>query len=331
MIKFTEDLSNILVTKRDRVFIIDANVYKLYKKLFASMKKNTRIYFLDATEQNKNLEFVSEIYEFFLKNNVNRKTLIIGVGGGITTDITAFAASTYKRGCGLILIPTTLLAMVDAAIGGKTGVNFINHKNNIGSFYEADEIIINFGFLESLPQSILNEGFVEIVKMSFLSETNLPVMLNADTDIEELIKEAIKAKQAICKIDHYDKNKRNLLNLGHTFGHVLESVSNYNISHGTAVALGIRAAAKYSFLKGFINKNILTSINARLDKHKLPNTYNSKYVENILADGENILKQDKKADDQLKLVLFRDIQNLFIFKTEFDKEILNILKGFADD
>lgn len=331
MITFPNDIADYLDANKNRVYVIDSNIFELYKNLFSKINKNSQVYILEANERTKNLDSVKEIYQFFLKNNVNRNQMIVGIGGGITTDITAFAASTFKRGCRLSLIPTTLLGMIDAAIGGKTGVNINNVKNGIGSFYNAEEVIIDTKFLSTLPDKDFKDGFVEIIKMSFLPNSNLYQLLSNKTKLDKIIKMAIEIKRKICEKDLYDKGLRNQLNLGHTFGHVLESISNYEISHGTAVAVGIRAAAKFSWQNGFINKVILTEIEERLNKFDLPSSFDHQYLSKISSHGEAILKQDKKADDQLKFVLFKNIQELFISKIEFTDDILNVLKDFADD
>lgn len=256
-IEFKKDLLELFKSDDNQVFIIDSKVHTLYKKLFNSIQDHSRILIYEATEQIKNIDSLQRIYEFLQANSVNRNSVIVGIGGGITTDITAFAASTYKRGCRLILIPTTLLGMVDASIGGKTGINYNNIKNEIGSFYSAERIIINSDFLKTQLKADYKDGFVEIVKMSFLPQSNLHNVLSKQQSIEEIIKEAIRTKVGVCSNDQNDKSERRLLNLGHTFGHVLESVSSYEISHGTAVAIGIRAAAKFSWQKGFITLDIL--------------------------------------------------------------------------
>ena len=329
-IEFKKDLLEVFESVGHQVYIIDSKVHILYKKLFNSIQDHSRILIYEATEQAKSIDSLRRIYEFLQANSVNRNSVIIGIGGGITTDITAYAASTYKRGCRLILIPTTLLGMVDASIGGKTGINYNNIKNEIGSFYSAERIIINTDFLKTQLKADYNDGFVEIVKMSFLPQSNLHYVLAKQYSIEEIIKEAIRTKVEICSTDLHDRSSRRFLNLGHTFGHVLESVSNYEISHGTAVAIGIRAAAKFSLQKGFITDDILNKIEERLDKYNLPIAFQSKYLPQISRIGESILKQDKKVDDKINLILFNGFQSLIIHKADDGLEVLKILSEFAN-
>jgi len=312
------------------VFIIDSNVFRLYKNLFKPIKDQSRIFIYEANEHAKNNDSLKKIYKFLNTNNVKRNNIIIGIGGGITTDIAAFAASTFKRGCRLILVPTTLLGMVDASIGGKTGINFENIKNGIGSFYPAEKVIINSDFLKTQIKADYKDGLVEIIKMSFLSHSNLYKILYDEQNIEEIIKEAIRTKLELCQKDLHDKSSRRLLNLGHTFGHVLESISNYEISHGTAVAIGIRAASRFSLQKRFIDDKAYINIISRMNKYELPKSFSRKYLALLLEQGISKLKQDKKADDKINLILFKDLDELFIFQTDKYKEIINTLKEFTD-
>ena len=312
------------------VFIIDSNVLRLYESLFEIIEDKSRIFIYEACERTKNFNSLKKIYKFLHANKVNRNSMIYGIGGGVTTDITALAASTYKRGCRLILIPTTLLGIVDASIGGKTGINFNDIKNGIGSFYTAEKVIINTDFLKTLQETDYKDGLVEIIKMSFLSQSNLRKILFDEQNFEDIIKEAIRTKMELCKQDLHDRSSRRLLNLGHTFGHVLETVSSYEISHGTAVAVGIRAAAKFSLQKGFIVQQTLKAIEERLDKFGLPASFNSKYLPEIIRIGESILKQDKKADDKINLVLFKDMQELFIYKTKDSCNVINMFNELSD-
>lgn len=327
---FNKNLLTELDQDENNVYIIDVKVFELFNATLSLIKDHSRIFKLEANEQNKNLDTLQKIYKFLQANNVNRSNLIIGIGGGVTTDITAFASATYKRGCRLILVPTTLLGMVDAAVGGKTGVNFDSIKNGIGCFYPAKKVIIDTDYLETQPKADYRDGFVEIVKMSFLPHSNLAEMLCDEQNIERMIQEAIRTKMELCQQDLHDRSSRRLLNLGHTFGHVLESISNYKIPHGTAVAIGIRAAVRFSLQKGFIESSVCEQIEKKLDLFDLPASFPSKYLFQLLENGTSILKQDKKADQKINLVLFKDLQELFVYKTDNSTDVINILHEFAD-
>ncbi len=310
----------------NKVFIIDKNVYKLFKEKFDLLKHDSHFYIFEAKENNKTLSEVEKIYAFFIKNVVTRNTVIVGIGGGITTDIAAFAASTFKRGCRLQLVPTTFLGMIDAAIGGKTAVNYNGLKNNIGTFYPAEKVIINTQFLDTLPEKEMLNGWVECIKISLISKTELSKLLHYKDElhIEKIIKAAIQIKLSICKKDLDDKNERKLLNLGHTFGHVLESISDYQISHGEAVAIGIRVAAYISSKLGYLNKNDLEKINNLLNLYDFPKRVSASYINKLKKHGLNILLKDKKATSKLNVILFEEFQKTFIKQVDKPKKILEL-------
>ncbi len=314
----------------ENIFVIaDVVISKHFPHLFADLEES--LHYFEAKEKHKDFDHLRQILDKMQKANVNRQTEIIALGGGITTDLAAFAASIFKRGCRLILVPTTLLGMVDAAIGGKTGFNYAGVKNIIGSFYPAEKIIIDVEFLKTLSEQELQAGMVEIVKMSFLPNSNLSQLLAERVSVEEIIKEAIRNKIAVCVNDMEDRNSRRLLNLGHTFAHILEAASDYAISHGNAVSIGIRAAARYSLKKGFIQINQFSEIKKRLDRYALPQTFPNRYIKAIQKKGISLILQDKKADDRINLVLFKNNSELFLHTADDITEILQVLQGFADE
>ncbi|HPR18407.1 MAG TPA: 3-dehydroquinate synthase family protein, partial [Candidatus Cloacimonadota bacterium] len=262
----------------------DNNVLKLHASIFKNLRTEN-VYLFRATETTKDFAHLENILSFLKERNIHRNSMIYGIGGGITTDIAALSASLFKRGCRLTLIPTTVLSMVDAAVGGKTGINFAGIKNGVGTFFPAEKIIISADFLPTLAAGQLLEGRTEIVKMSFLPESNLANLFSENAPLPDLIREAVNAKMRLCVIDPEDRKERRLLNLGHTFGHVLESTSNYTISHGNAIAVGMRAAALFSRQKEFISEQVYRNIVARLDQNKLPENFPAR-----TETGEQYLK-----------------------------------------
>ena len=196
-------------------------------------------------EKHKNVYSAIRIWNRLHKIGFTRKSLLIGLGGGVITDLAGFVASTYMRGTYLGFMPTTLLAMVDAAIGGKTGVNF-NGKNLLGTFYLPDFVLIDLAFLRTLPKEELVNGFGEVVKYGVLDEEvyNMLEKLRSVDQIEpRLIKKCIDVKLRIVKEDLKERGKRMLLNLGHTLGHAIEKVSKYSVKHGLAVTIGLMGSA----------------------------------------------------------------------------------------
>jgi len=315
--------------KTKKVFLIDKKVYQLFENELGEIIDGAS-FLIYASEENKSLKTIEQIYRFFRENNVNRSSHIFGIGGGITTDITAFATSTYKRGCRLILIPTTFLGMIDAAIGGKTAVNFEGIKNSIGTFYPAEKVFIIPKFLNKLPGREINNGWIECIKIALIKPSKLYDILisNKGKITSEILQLAIDLKLSICEKDLEDKNERRHLNLGHTFAHILESVSNYKIPHGTAVSIGLRAAAKLSLQSRYINDSDFEKIIFILDFFQLPAKIPEKYKKRIRENGLEILLQDKKATSRINVVLFNGFQSVFIKEIEKSEKILKILESF---
>ena len=310
------------------VVIIDKRVLSLYDKSLQKFLEDKPIFVFEATEKNKNLQTISTIYDFFQKNNVNRSTVIYGIGGGITTDVAGFAASTYMRGCRLIFIPTTFLGMIDASLGGKTAVNFRKIKNNIGTFYPAEKIFLMPEFLKTLSVAELDNGWAECLKMALIKPTVLfEMLLKSDKVISpEIIRKAVELKAEICQRDPFDKSERRFLNLGHTLAHIYESLSDFNISHGTAVAVGIRTAATLSLRKEFIDKYQFKQIVSLLDIFRLPRSLPIKVSDDFKMKVKEIIFRDKKNTDRFNLILFDGFQNVFVYQTFDLNEIINAMK-----
>ena len=212
---------------------------------------------LDVTEQSKRLETVQQIWDWFFEQGLTRRGLVMAVGGGVLTDMVGFACATYKRGVQYVNIPTTLLAMIDASLGGKTGINYRGLKNSIGAFYPPLETIIDTKWLQTLPTKELLSGFGEMLKTGLLDTALWPDVLQYDLErmpIEELkplIERCVKVKEKIVQADPKEEGLRKVLNLGHTFGHAIEEISiQYSvISHGYAVVYGLVAELYLSVVK----------------------------------------------------------------------------------
>ena len=259
------------LTKKNSIYfkkcllVVDKNISK---KIILKIKKSLKneiiyIYSFDANEKNKNQSKVNEILNILLKRNFSRNDCLISIGGGITGDISGFAASLFKRGIKFINIPTTLLAQVDSSIGGKTGVNTKYGKNLIGSFYQPNLVISDVQFLKTLPKREIICGYGEILKHSliadkvffnFLDKNNNEVLDLKSPFIEKTIYQSCKIKKNIVEKDENEKGLRKILNFGHTFAHAYEASLGYSkkLNHGEAVLLGISSALKFSFNKYLI-------------------------------------------------------------------------------
>ncbi len=222
------------------LFVIDENVYKLHQNIFVNLSNNVIIYLFNACEENKSFEEYNNILNTLFENDFSKNDYIVSIGGGITSDLSLFVSSTYQRGMNIVLIPTTLLSMVDASIGGKCGINYQGFKNQVGSFYFPNMIIIDDEFLDTLSETQFKCGFSEIIKYGLLFDEEMIYSIeNKSYFLEVLIDKCIDHKMNTIKDDFYDNSKRKLLNFGHTYGHILESAYNYSLSHGHAVAIGM--------------------------------------------------------------------------------------------
>ena len=220
---------------------------------------------IKAGEQHKNLQTVQRIWKTLLKHHADRNALLINLGGGTITDLGGFAASTYKRGIKFINIPTTLLAMVDASIGGKTGIDFGGAKNQIGTFAEAEEVLIDPVFLSTLPQRELLSGLSEMLKYGFVADTKLQE-INLK-NYQQYIVRCGQIKREIVAQDPSEKGLRKILNFGHTFGHAIEShcLSTYfPLLHGEAVALGMVGSLWLSVKQCGLDEKVLQDFERQL-------------------------------------------------------------------
>jgi 3-dehydroquinate synthase len=306
-----------------KAIIIDRNVDKLHgeriRKVFEDFNGKTEYLVLKTGENAKSMTELSRIYKFLLREGFSRDGILIAIGGGVAGDISGFAASTYKRGIPLLHIPTTLLSAIDSSIGGKTALNIESRKNVIGTFYQPKGVFTDLSFLDTLPKPELMSGIGEVIKYTFLSDSNFFIyVLNNITKIEQLdnrVLETIVYKGAsikaaiVAKDEKEESGLRKILNFGHTFGHALESVLNYKIKHGEAVAAGIIAALHLSNRIGLLPENRLITYLRLPLKVKLPRII--KKVD--YADIVNAMKDDKKnKDGKINFVLLSEIGSLLI-------------------
>lgn len=285
------------------VILCDAKLLKLYPEYF-NPETPLPTLALRAGERFKNLNQCLKVYEFLSENNIGRQDTIHVLGGGTISDLAAYAVSTFKRGCRLILYPSTLLAMVDAAIGGKTGVNHLGYKNYLGSFYPAEKIIIHTPFLGSLPKVELRQGFAEMLKYSLLSEDLLlPEFSSMDELEDDIILSFALYKMQVCAVDPYDRKERLLLNFGHSFGHALEAASQYKIKHGDAVVLGMFMACDYSYEEGLIDEEDWLAYRDWLSQYEVPAAALQFLTETPFDEMMPFILQDKKNGQELRLIL----------------------------
>lgn len=297
---------------------------------------------LGSGEPFKTIESVLAICKAAIDSNAKRSAVFTGIGGGVITDMTAFAASIFKRGATCELVPTTLLSMVDAAIGGKTGCDFDSYKNMIGSFFSAQKIHIIPSFIQSLPENEYRSGMAEVVKTALLYSKELfeklaskPEILQNRKDplVEEMIKICVNAKAAVVEQDLTEKNIRMQLNLGHTFGHALETRAGLGkVSHGDAVAWGMARAAELSKKIGLCTENYVQTVKSALssfgwETQPMHSSLNGKFAsekEAALSLFEAMKKDKKNASNKVRFVLQEDVGETVITEVD-EKDVLSVL------
>jgi shikimate kinase / 3-dehydroquinate synthase len=261
------------------IFVTDHNIAQFHaENISASLNKAgfaSKMIPIPAGEAYKNLDTISELWKSFLKNGLDRKSTVIAFGGGVIGDIAGFAASTYMRGINWVGVPTTLLSMVDASLGGKTGFDLPEGKNLIGSFYPPKLVLADPQVLRTLPEAELISGLAEVVKHGMIADPELFDLCSRGSDwvkanLEEIVKRAMAVKIKIIEEDPYEKGFRAALNLGHTVGHAVELVSKFELRHGEAVAIGMVAEAKYAERIGIAKMSLAQNITDVLSKLGLP-------------------------------------------------------------
>ena len=287
-----------------------------------------KILVLPEGEDVKNLETVEKAVEFLSDNGLDRDSSIIAFGGGVIGDITGFVAASYMRGIKFLQVPTTLLAQVDSSVGGKTGVNITKGKNLIGAFYQPSAVIADTNYLSTLQPRRFTEGLAEVIKYGLIRDHGFFKWLGENTDkilalepevMAHLIEKCCQIKAEIVSEDEREGSVRAILNYGHTFGHAIESLTNYNLySHGEAVAIGMVMAASMSERMGILSRDDKEGIIKLLDSVNLP-TKRPDLDQNVFLES---MKRDKKAQDgEIRLILLDGIGNAII-SNDYPNEIL---------
>ncbi len=307
------------------IVVTDNNVYRLYREQFSRY----RTVVIESGEQYKTLDTIDSIYEKLLELEFDRSSYLVGIGGGVVCDIAGFAASTYLRGLPFGFVPTTLLAQVDASVGGKNGVNFKGYKNLIGTINQPEFVICDFETLKTLPEAELRNGFAEVIKHALIGnktlfsriEKNREAALSLDKDtINRIVYDSLKVKTDIVSQDETEKGERRKLNFGHTFGHAFEKTA--QIRHGEAVSIGMIMEARLSEAKGMLQKNDVDRITCLLAAFGLPISFQG----NAEAIMDAIMKDKKREDDYVYAVLLDGIGKAVIEKTK-----INVIKEIAYD
>jgi len=289
--------------------------------------KELHIITLPDGEEYKNIQSVEYALDRLFDAKFDRNSTLIAFGGGVIGDMTGFIASIFLRGIKFIQIPTTLLAMVDSSVGGKTGINNKYGKNLIGSFYQPEAVYIDTYFLNTLEKREFSAGMAEIIKMAVMFDKEFfENIKNEKLTLEEMIKRSVELKAMVVNKDEKEKGLRSVLNYGHTFAHVIENITNYKTYlHGEAVAIGMVMANELAIKLGLLDKKEAEEIKKVLEKYNLPTDFEIKDINEFY----NHFFLDKKTlDNNIKFILPNGIGNYKIVQN-IDKEIvLDVLKKF---
>ncbi len=308
--------------------ITDDTVDGLYSgRLISSLNRagfKTVKYVFPAGEISKNAENYINILEFLAEQGLTRADALFALGGGVVGDMAGFAAATYLRGIAFVQVPTTLLAMVDSSVGGKTGVDLRAGKNLAGAFYQPDTVLIDFSVLETLPEEKMADGWAEIIKYGMICDGTLLDKLRDKeaASLAEIISRCVEIKRDIVGGDEREGGIRKLLNFGHTIGHAIEKCSNYTVSHGRAVAIGMAVITRAAVNLGLCGSNCLDVLTELLAKYRLPDK--TDINENELFNA--MLSDKKRSSEGITLVIPESIGNCVLKNVSLDytQELLRL-------
>lgn len=334
--KFHQILEQLDIRQRKICIISDTNTSIHYENEIIEITKDyasiVETITIPSGETHKNLNTVNKVYQHLIESKFDRNDILIALGGGVVGDLTGFVAATYLRGIRFIQLPTTLLAMTDSSIGGKTGVDYLTYKNMIGAFHQPTAVYINLSTLKTLSIRQYCSGFGEVIKYGLIKDINFyewlrdkqKDLLNYDLESqEEMIFKSCQYKQRIVEEDPKELGERALLNFGHTLGHAIEKHLNFEWLHGECVAIGMLAATYISFKRGYINKQELYHLKDLLQLFSLPTLLPNTPNTNELIEST---KNDKKMESgKIKFILLKEIGMAFIDKTVTDEEMVEAI------
>lgn len=334
------DQIGVLSNTSDRVALItDSNVGPLYAKRAAKQWGNCTVIQVPAGEAYKTLDTVRDIYSQMFAAGCDRQTTVVALGGGVINDMAGFVAATFMRGVRFVTCPTSLLAMADASVGGKTGVDTPEGKNLIGAFKQPEAVLADLDLLKSLPADEFACGMAESIKHGLLSnKALLPQILDTDWgnslqsesgftaeqahEFKQLVQNVIRVKRDVVQRDPFEKGDRALLNLGHTFGHAIEQVTQFKVKHGEGVAMGLVCAANLSARLGYCPPSLQTEIEQMLKNVNLPTRIPKLDPEAIM----DAMQQDKKKKGrQLRFVLMKGIEQPFVAHDVPESKVIQTL------
>jgi len=334
-VKFVNDVPNILKNEIQDgdIIIIDNNVRKLYPDLLKGLDSNTVVIGIDAREDKKSYKGLIPIIQDLINNGFRKNHRLIGIGGGIIQDITAFIASIMYRGVKWTFFPTTLLAQGDSCIGSKTSINFGEYKNQIGGFYPPNKIFINLEFLNTLSEADLQSGLGEMSHYFIVAgekdfkeyKMDYEDALTDNNILAKMISNSLKIKKSYIEIDEFDQHKRQVFNYGHSFGHAIESLTSYTVPHGIAVSFGMDMANFISVKRKLLKNSVRLEIRDLLQRiwsgYDISNLKLDKFAMALSKDKKNVGKE-------LRLILCKDYGKVFKTAQNLDDEFKGWLKDY---
>jgi 3-dehydroquinate synthase len=324
------------IAKARRFFIADKSTEKYARRIAGAAP----VYVTDCGESTKSMTHYNNVLSWLLDHKVDRKSVLFAVGGGVVGDLAGFVAATVLRGIPVVQVPTTLLAMVDSSVGGKTGINMPQGKNLVGAFHQPAAVICDFECLQTLPERELKAGYAEILKYALLGDADFydwledngskVLSLDAESVMYAVMRSCEMKAEIVIEDEKETSGKRALLNLGHTFAHAFEAVMGYDgrLLHGEAVSIGLLCALELSVLRGYINPQSAERVSQHLGHLKM-----KKYIKDIgLHDDANpknlleIMRGDKKAELQkINFILLKKIGEAFVDSSVADDDVLRVL------
>jgi 3-dehydroquinate synthase len=336
-VQFIDDSKEILDSelKDGDVVIIDNNVRALYPDILNGIFQQNVVVGIDADECQKSYQGLVPIIEKLIAGGFRKNHRLIGIGGGIIQDVTAFTSSIMYRGVSWLFFPTTLLAQGDSCIGSKTSINFGEFKNQVGGFYPPNKVYIDLNFLDTLSNSELQSGLGEMCHYFVVAgeedfkryKDEYSFALENKAILSSLIARSLEIKKRYIEIDEFDRNKRQVFNYGHSFGHAIESLTNYEVPHGIAVSYGMDMANFVSVKMDYLEVKIRQEIRELLEQ-----IWNGYVIRNLSIEKfAHALSKDKKnLGKELRLILCKGYGKLFKTGIQLDRQFMGWLEEYFD-
>ena len=334
--KLVEELSSFGIKERKLCIVTEDHVASYYleevKNILEGQCAKLEVYIFQEGEASKNLSTVDNLYQFLITHEFDRKDMLLALGGGVTGDLTGFAAATYLRGIDFVQIPTSLLAQVDSSIGGKTGVDYHAYKNMVGAFYMPKLVYINVSTVKTLSERQYHSGLGEVIKhglirdkayFEWIRDNKEAIAKREDAALAYMIEGSCQIKRAVVEEDPKEHGVRATLNFGHTLGHSIEKLLNFSLTHGECVAIGSLLAADISCKRGYISEvenRDIKEVYKYFDFPILPEELNA---QDIVKET----RHDKKMEHgRIKFILLAKVGEAKIYQDVTSEEMLEILK-----